>query len=569
MNKLRSIEDIRDLRESLRKSQEKERISIIVCGGTGCETFGGHDIYDTFKDIVKERGIEDKLYLKKAGCQGFCERGPLVIIQPANIFYQKVKKSDVQKIIDETVIKEQVLESLLYTDPQTRKKISNRFEIPFYKKQLPLVLRYNGFIEPTSIYDYIAVGGYAALEKVLNEMDPSRVVQEIKISGLRGRGGAGFPTGKKWEVVRNVSGDLKYLICNGDEGDPGAFMDRAILEGNPHQVLEGMIIGAYAMGCTKGYVYIRAEYPMAVEYVQKALDQANEIGILGQNILGKALNLEVEIKKGAGAFVCGEETALIASIEGRRGMPRAKPPYPATFGLWGKPTCINNVETLANVPIIIEKGAHWFSKIGTENSKGTKVFALTGNINNTGLVEVPMGTTLREIIFDIGGGVTKGRKFKAVQTGGPSGGCIPEDFLDTPIDYESLQRVGSIMGSGGLVVVDDKTSMVEFARYFISFSQNESCGKCVPCRIGTKRMLDILDRILSGNGTESDLNLLCELGNTVKETSLCGLGQNAPNPVLSTLKYFRKEYEALINKSLNEGKSKEDKEKITENALSK
>lgn len=564
MDKLKSIEDLKNLREILRKNPEKERVSVVICGGTGCETFGGHDIYDTFKEIIKEKDLEDKFSLKKTGCQGFCERGPLVSIQPANIFYQKVKTSDVQKVVDETLLKDQVLDKLLYTDTQTRQKITNRSEIPFYKKQLQLVLRYNGFIDPTSIHDYIAIGGYTSLEKILNEMDPSQVIEEITVSGLRGRGGAGFPTGKKWDIVKNVPGDLKYLICNGDEGDPGAFMDRSILEGNPHQVLEGMIISAYAMGCKKGYIYIRAEYPMAVEYVQKAIDQANEMGILGQNILGKGLDFEVEIKKGAGAFVCGEETALIASIEGKRGMPKAKPPYPATFGLWGKPTCINNVETLANVPVIIENGAHWFSNIGTGKSKGTKVFALAGNINNTGLVEVPMGTTLREIIFDIGGGIARGRKFKAVQTGGPSGGCIPEEFLDTPIDYESLQKVGSIMGSGGLVVVDDRTSMVEFARYFINFSQNESCGKCVPCRIGTKRMYDILDKIANGNGTESDLDTLWELANTVKETSLCGLGQSAPNPVLSTLKYFRKEYETLINKSLSEEKLKEDKEKTAD-----
>ncbi|MCF6159161.1 MAG: NADH-quinone oxidoreductase subunit NuoF [wastewater metagenome] len=561
MNKLRSSEDLRNLREHLRKNQEKERVSIVICGGTGCETFGGNDIYDTFHEILKEKGIVDTFQLKKTGCQGFCERGPLVVIQPTNIFYQKVKKADVQKIIDETLINKRVLENLLYTDIQTRKKITNRSEIPFYKKQLQLVLRYNGFIDPTSVSDYIAMGGYASLEKIFTEMGPSRVIEEITISGLRGRGGAGFPTGKKWEIVRNVPGDLKYLICNGDEGDPGAFMDRSILEGNPHQVLEGMIIGAYAIGCTKGYIYIRAEYPMAIECVQKAIDQTREIGILGQNILGKGFDFDIEIKKGAGAFVCGEETALIASIEGKRGMPRAKPPYPATSGLWGKPTCINNVETLANIPVILEKGASWFNTIGTEKSKGTKVFALAGNINNTGLVEVPMGTTLRELIFDIGGGIARGKKFKAVQTGGPSGGCIPEEFLDTPIDYESLQKVGSIMGSGGLVVVDDRTSMVEFARYFVNFSQDESCGKCVPCRIGTKRMLDLLDKIVSGNGTESDLNLLWDLGNTVKETSLCGLGQSAPNPVLSTLKYFRNEYEALINKSSSGDTPKEDKEK--------
>ncbi|MBM4065444.1 MAG: NADH-quinone oxidoreductase subunit NuoF [Planctomycetes bacterium] len=569
MNKLRSTKELHALRESLKKDQKNDRISLIVCGGTGCETFGGHDIYDAFVETIKNKGMEDAVDIKKAGCQGFCERGPLVVIKPADIFYQKVKKSDVQKIIDETVIKGKVLENAIYTDPQTRKKIVKRTEIPFYTKQLQNVLRYNGFIEPTSIHDYITVGGYSSLEKMLDKMSSSEVVEEIKLSGLRGRGGAGFPTGKKWEIVRNAPGDIKYLICNGDEGDPGAFMDRAILEGNPHQVIEGMLIGAYAMGCRKGYVYIRAEYPMAVKYVQKAIDQANELGILGQNILGKDLHFEIEIKKGAGAFVCGEETALIASIEGLRGMPRAKPPYPAVSGLWKKPTCINNVETLANIPIIIEKGASWFNKIGTENSKGTKVFALAGNINNTGLIEVPMGTTLREIIFDIGGGVTKGRKFKAVQTGGPSGGCIPEDFLDTPIDYESLQKVGSIMGSGGLVVVDDKTSMVEFARYFISFSQNESCGKCVPCRIGTKRMLDILDKILGGKGTESDLSVLWELGKTIHETSLCGLGQSAPNPVLSTLKYFRNEYESLINKS-SDGKTPEkDKEITPENVSTK
>ncbi|MGQ3684021.1 MAG: NADH-quinone oxidoreductase subunit NuoF [Candidatus Loosdrechtia sp.] len=564
MDKLKSIQDLRNLRENLRKNHDKERNSVVVCGGTGCETFGGHDIYDTFKDIIEEKGLENKFSLKKTGCQGFCERGPLVSIQPANIFYQKVKTSDVQKIVEETLINNQIVDKLLYTDTQTRQKITNRTEIPFYKKQLQLVLRYNGFIDPTNIHDYIAIGGYTSLEKMLDGMSPSQVLEEITTSGLRGRGGAGFPTGKKWNIVKNAPGNIKYLICNGDEGDPGAFMDRSILEGNPHQVLEGMLIGAYAMGCRKGYIYIRAEYPMAVEYAQKAIDQANEKGILGQNILGKGFDFEIDIKKGAGAFVCGEETALIASIEGRRGMPRAKPPYPATFGLWGKPTCINNVETLANVPVIIENGSHWYSKIGTENSKGTKVFALAGNINNTGLIEVPMGTTLREIIFDIGGGIARGRKFKAVQTGGPSGGCIPEEFLDTPVDFESLQSVGSIMGSGGLVVVDDRTSMVEFARYFINFSQDESCGKCVPCRIGTKRMHEILDKIVNGNGTKSDLDTLWELANTVKETSLCGLGQSAPNPVLSTLKYFRKEYESLIHKPSAGETQKETLEKTGE-----
>ncbi len=549
MERLNSIQDLRNLRERLKKERKTGQSTLVVCGGTGCETFGGHELYESLNSVIKDRGLGEKVSLKKTGCQGFCERGPLVTIWPSNTFYQKVKETDARKIIDETITKNHILENLLYTDPQTGKKVVSQTEVPFYKKQQRLVLRLNGIIDPTSIHDYIAAGGYSSFEKVLEGMSPEQVIKEVADSGLRGRGGAGFPTGKKWEFVRKATGDIKYIICNGDEGDPGAFMDRSVLEGNPHQVLEGMIIAAYAIGSTKGYFYVRAEYPMAVEHVQKAIDQANELGLLGQNILGKGLDLSLEIKKGAGAFVCGEETALIASIEGKRGMPRIRPPYPAISGLWGKPTCINNVETLANVPVIVEKGAQWYSSIGTQGSKGTKVFALAGNVRNTGLVEVPMGTTLREIIFDIGGGIIKGRKFKAAQIGGPSGGCVPEEYLDTPIDYESLQKVGAIMGSGGLIVVDDKTSMVEMARYFMNFVQDESCGKCVPCRIGTRRMLEILKRILSGEGKESDLDLLLELATHTKETSLCGLGQTGPNPVLSTLRYFRHEYEALLQKT--------------------
>jgi NADH-quinone oxidoreductase subunit F/NADP-reducing hydrogenase subunit HndC len=483
--------------------------------------------------------------VKKTGCQGLCEKGPLVTLWPTNIFYQKVKESDAEKIIDETIVKGDVIQKLLYNDIQTRTKVTFQQEVPFYKKQHRLVLRLNGIVDHTSIYDYIANSGYSALEKVLEDMSPEQVIKEVVDSGLRGRGGAGFPTGKKWEFVKNTTGD-KYMICNGDEGDPGAFMDRSVLEGNPHVVIVGMMIAAYAVGASKGYFYIRAEYPMALKHVQMAIDQARELGLLGENILGKGFNLDLEIKKGAGAFVCGEETSLIASVEGKRGMPRVRPPYPAISGLWGRPTCINNVETLANIPIIIEKGAKWFSSIGTEGSKGTKVFALAGKVRNTGLVEVPMGTTFREIIFDIGGGIARGKKFKAVQIGGPSGGCIPEEHLDTPIDYESLKSIGAIMGSGGLVVMDENSSMVEIAKYFMGFCQDESCGKCGPCRIGTKRMLEKLTRINDGNGRKDDIEDLKEMAYVTQTASLCGLGQTAPNPVLSTIRYFSNEYEELV-----------------------
>jgi NADH-quinone oxidoreductase subunit F/NADP-reducing hydrogenase subunit HndC len=545
MEKLKSIRDLSNLREKLKKEQKTERQTVVVCGGTGCETFGGSDLYKALDEGIKKRGLEKEVVLKKTGCQGFCEKGPLVTLWPTNIFYQKVKESDADKIIDETIGKGNIIQKLLYTDIQTRKKIILHTEVPFYEKQYRLVLRLNGVIDQDSIDEYIAYGGYSALEKVLEDMSPEQVIEEIANSGLRGRGGAGFPTGKKWEFVNNTTGD-KYMICNGDEGDPGAFMDRSVLEGNPHQVLEGMLIAAYAVGASKGYFYIRAEYPMAVRHVQTAIDHARELGLLGENILGKGFDLDLEIKKGAGAFVCGEETSLIASIEGKRGMPRVRPPYPAISGLWGRPTCINNVETLANVPIIIEKGAKWYSNIGTEGSKGTKVFALAGKVRNTGLVEVPMGTTFREIIFDIGGGIARGKKFKAAQIGGPSGGCIPEEYLDTPIDYESLKSIGAIMGSGGLVVMDENTSMVEIAKYFMGFVQDESCGKCGPCRIGTKRMLEKLTRINDGNGYKDDIEDLKEMAYVTQTASLCGLGQTAPNPVLSTIRYFSNEYEELV-----------------------
>ncbi|MEK7369796.1 MAG: SLBB domain-containing protein, partial [Planctomycetota bacterium] len=467
MDKLTSIDALKALRERLKKEQKADkRPTVVVCGGTGCDTFGGHALYNAFENLVEKRQLQEKVRLKKTGCQGLCERGPLVNILPSNIFYQKVKEQDATSILEETALSGGVIQKLLYTDPNTNQKVVYQQDIPFYKKQHRIVLMHNGIIDPLSINDYITVDGYASLEKALTKMTPDQVIEEITGSGLRGRGGAGFSTGTKWRFVRNAPGDKKYLICNGDEGDPGAFMDRSVLEGNPHSVIEGMLIAAYAMGAQEGFFYVRAEYPLAVTNVGIAIQQTRDLGLLGKNILGSGLDFDLEIKKGAGAFVCGEETALIASIEGKRGMPRTRPPYPAISGLWGKPTCINNVETLANIPPIIEKGAKWYSGIGTAGSKGTKIFALAGNVRNTGLVEVPMGTTIREIIFDIGGGIARKRNCKAAQIGGPSGGCIPVEYLDTPIDYESLQKVGAIMGSGGLIVMDDKTSMVGMAKYF-------------------------------------------------------------------------------------------------------
>lgn len=546
MNKLQDPESLKRLRESLRKRRSPDTIT--VCSGTGCHAYGCEKVIRAFLEELKRQKPSRPVEVKATGCHGFCERGPIVTIYPAGIFYQRVKPEDVREIISETVTHGRAIERLLYIDPATGQRIMHEADVPFYQKQQRLLLGVNGLIDPTSIEDYIAIGGYTALASVLYGWASEKVIEEIKRSGLRGRGGAGFPTGLKWELCRQARGDIKYVICNADEGDPGAYMDRSLLEGNPHSVIEGMIIGAYAIGASRGFIYVRMEYPLAVKNVTLALEQARDLGLLGEKILGSDFSFDIEIRRGAGAFVSGEETALLASIEGRKAEPRQRPPYPVQKGLWGKPTVINNVETWANVPLIINKGADWFASIGTEKSKGTKIFSLVGKVNNTGLVEVPMGITLKEIIYEIGGGIPKGKKFKAVQTGGPSGGCIPAELLDLPIDYERLTEVGSMMGSGGMVVMDEDTCMVDVARYFMDFLRDESCGKCLSCREGTQRMFEILTRICEGRGSEADLELLEELAHTVKETSMCGLGQSAANPVLSTLRYFRKEYEAHIKK---------------------
>ena len=482
----------------------------------------------------------------ETGCHGFCEHGPLVIVYPEGTFYCQVKAEDVEEIVESHLFKGRIVERLLYHEPLTHESIPNYSEINFYKKQHRLVLENCGAINPEQIEEYIAVGGYEALAKAVTTMSPEDVIEEIKKSGLRGRGGGGFPTGMKWQFAKASVSDKKYVICNADEGDPGAFMDRSVLEGDPHKILEGMAVCGYAIDADEGYIYVRAEYPLAIKRLRIAIEQAEAMGLLGENIFGSGFSFKLHIKEGAGAFVCGEETALMASIEGKRGMPRPRPPFPAVAGLWGKPTNINNVETFGNVAAIITNGADWYAGFGTEKSKGTKVFALTGKINNTGLAEVPMGITMREIIYDIGGGINGGKKFKAVQIGGPSGGCLPESMLDLSIDYDSLTAAGAMMGSGGLVVMDEDTCMVDVAKFFLNFTQSESCGKCTPCREGTKRMLEVLTRITEGQGREGDIELLEELARNIKETALCGLGQTAPNPVLSTLKYFRHEYEAHI-----------------------
>lgn len=545
MKHIKKPEDLQKFRKSLEAKHRPDMIRILICT-TGCRALGAEEVYKAFQSEIAKQSLADKVEIVDTGCQGLCARAPVLTIEPMGIFYGRVTETDVPDIIAKTVLKGEIIERLCYTEAGKRTPYIK--DVPFYSKQKKIVLRNCGSINPKSIDDYILKDGYAAISRALSEMTPDSVISEIKNSGLRGRGGAGFPTGNKWEFVKNATGDIKYLICNGDEGDPGAFMDRAVLEGDPHSIIEGMLIAAYAMGARKGYVYVRAEYPIAVEHLKIAIEQAKHLGLLGENILGSNFSFDVDIKMGAGAFVCGEETALIASIEGKRGMPRPRPPFPATSGLWGKPTNINNVETLANVPIIILKGSECYKAIGTGSSKGTKIFALAGNVKNTGLVEVPMGTTLREIVFDIGGGIPGRKKFKAAQMGGPSGGCVPAQHLDLPIDYETVKEVGAIMGSGGLIVMDDSASMVEIARYFMEFCQDESCGKCVPCRIGTKRMLDILTRITQGKGEKEDLGLLKELAEVTKTASLCGLGQTAANPVLSTIRYYLEEYEALIHK---------------------
>ncbi len=541
-----SIDEFKKKHRELRETIDPQRKMVTVCGGTGCTAFGSLSVREAFKEEIQKRGLSQKITVRVTGCHGFCEKGPVVVIMPSKIFYPKVQAEDVPGIVEKTVINNEIIEELLYVDPATGERVAYDHEVPFYKKQKRLVFRLNGILDPTDLEDYIAHDGYMAAAKALTERSPEQVIEEVRESGLRGRGGAGFPTGVKWGFCRKAPGDEKYLICNADEGDPGAFMDRSVLEGTPHAVIEGMIIAAYAIGASQGIIYVRAEYPMAVKNTTIALDQARDAGLLGKNILGSGFGFDIELREGAGAFVCGEETALIASLEGKRGMPTPRPPFPAQKGYRGKPTNINNVETLANVPLIILKGKDYYRSIGTETSKGTKIFALAGKVNNTGLVEVPMGTTLRNIIFDIGGGIQKGRRFKAAQMGGPSGGCVPSRFLDLPIDYESVKEIGAIMGSGGLIVMDENTCMVDIARYFLEFTQKESCGKCVPCRVGTRHMLDILTRICNGEGRKGDIEDLEYLANVVKSTSLCGLGQTAPNPVLSTIRYFREEYEEHI-----------------------
>ena len=552
---LKSKEELQALRSQVKEAFDAESKRIIVCAGAGCVSKGALKIYDKFAEIMKEKGVKfslelqkephsDGVRLKESGCHGFCEIGPLVRIEPQGWLYVKVKVEDCEEIISETIIGGKCVDRLAYT--QDGKIYREQKEIPFYKKQTRLILDNCDKIDATSIEEYLATGGYTALEKVLFDMDAESVINEISESGLRGRGGGGFPAGRKWSQVARQNNFPKYVVCNGDEGDPGAFMDRSVMEDDPHRLLEGMIIAGIACGANDGYIYVRAEYPKAVARLELAIKQATELGLLGDNILGSGFNFNMHINRGAGAFVCGEGSALTASIEGKRGMPRTKPPRTVEHGLFDKPTVLNNVETYANVSTIINNGSEWFKKIGTENSTGTKTFALTGNIQNAGLIEVPMGTTLREVIFDIGGGVRDGGEFKAVQIGGPSGGCLTEEHFDLPLDFDSLSKVGAIIGSGGLVVMDKKTCMVEVARFFMDFTQKESCGKCVPCREGTKRMLEILNRIVDGKGEDGDIELLKELGEAISKTALCGLGKTAAGPVLSTIKYFEDEYRAHI-----------------------
>jgi NADH-quinone oxidoreductase subunit F len=544
-----------DICQSAKELLAREGKQVLVCAGTGCVASGSMKVYDYIKEACETRGIpvrvalhdeasDGALHLKKSGCHGFCEIGPLMAIEPLGVLYTHVRVEDCDEIIEKSICGDTVIERLLYH--QDGVAYQHRDDIPFYKGQYRLVLKNSGKSDAEDLTEYLALGGYAALEKALFEMDGAAVCQEIVDSGLRGRGGGGFPAGRKWESVRKNVSDVKYIVCNGDEGDPGAFMDQGVMEGNPHSVIEGMMIAGVATGATEGYIYVRAEYPLAVKRLKIAMAKAEELGLLGDDILGSGKSFHLHINRGAGAFVCGEGSALTASIEGKRGMPRVKPPRTVDQGLWAKPTVLNNVETYANVPGIIINGARWYRAIGTEKSPGTKTFALTGNVVNTGLVEVPMGTTLRKIIFDIGGGIKDGKKFKSVQIGGPSGGCLTEEHLDVPLDFDSLKKLGAIIGSGGLVVMDEDTCMVEVARFFMNFTQNESCGKCVPCREGTKRMLEILERIIANEGTLEDLDLLEELAGTITETALCGLGQSACKPVVSTLKYFRSEYLAHV-----------------------
>jgi NADH-quinone oxidoreductase subunit F len=546
--KVRSVSELENLRQSILRQRDPSRTCISVCAGTGCRASGAEAVVDAFTDEIERQEIQLSVELKETGCHGFCERGPIVVIRPKRVFYQQVKPEDVPEIISETVLKGNIIERLLYVDPVTNEKIVYEPDVPFYKRQTRTIFGANGEIDPRDIEDYIAVGGYSALSKALFQMSPDEIIEEVKRSGLRGRGGAGFPTGRKWQSCRDAEGDIKYVICNGDEGDPGAYQDRSLLEGNPHSVLEGMIIGAYAIGSHQGYIYVRNEYPLAVRHARIAIEQAMDYGLLGEDILGSGFDFTVTINRGGGAFVCGESSALMASLEGEIGEPRAKYIHMTEKGLWDRPSLLNNVKTWANVPLIIKKGADWYSQIGTAGSKGTMIFSLVGKVNNTGLVEVPMGITLRRLIYDIGGGIRGGKKFKAVQTGGPSGGCIPEQYLDIPVDFDELNKLGSMMGSGGMIVMDEDTCMVDIAKYFVNFLKEESCGKCVPCREGLTRMSEVLSNITQGKGKKEDLDLLENLAGILRGGALCALGTTAANPVLSTLQYFRDEYTAHIDK---------------------
>ena len=548
MTRLKTVADLEKLHAELAKKKDPKRRVIAVCAVPGCGAYGSEKVPPALREELKKRGLSEQVEVIATGCQGFCEKGPITVIRPEDILYISVKPEDAAEMVEETIVHGRVVERLLYKDPATGQKIVHESDIPFYKYQTRNIFGQNGRIDPDSIEDYIGIGGYSALAKALTKMTPEQVIDEVKRSGLRGRGGAGFSTGQKWLFARqSASPDgVKYVIVNGDEGDPGAYMDRSLLEGNPHSVIEGLMIGAYAIGACEGYLYVRTEYPLAIKRLYIALAQAEEYGLLGQNILGTGFNFNIKIFRGAGAFVCGEETALLASLESRVGEPRGKPPFPAQSGLWGKPTNINNVKTWANIAPIIRNGADWFNGIGTKTSKGTMIFSLVGKINNSGLVEVPMGITLRKMIYDIGGGIPKGKKFKAVQMGGPSGGCVPESLLDLPIDYDQLTAAGAMMGSGGMIVMDETTCMVDIAKYFLNFLKDESCGKCTPCRVGITQMHAILTDITEGRGTMEDLDTLTELAEVVKNASLCLLGGTAPNPVLTTLRYFKDEYIAHI-----------------------
>jgi NADH-quinone oxidoreductase subunit F len=539
---LKSKVELEQLRSKLKDEKNPDKIVITVCGGTGCHAYGSKEIANLFKTEIDKQKLKEKVELLVTGCHGFCEQGSIVVIRPKNIFYCKVKPKDITDIISETVLGNNVIDRLLYVDPITEEKITLEQEIPFYKNQMRTIFGNNGIIDPRSIEDYIRIGGYSALSKALFGLKPQDIIDEVKKANLRGRGGAGFPAGIKWESCKKAKGNIKYVICNADEGDPGAYANRSLLEGNPHSVLEGMIIGAYAIGASEGYIYVRSEYPLAVTLFRDAIKSARKYGLLGENILGSDFAFDVKIARGGGAFVCGESTALMASIEGKAGEPRAKHIHTTESGLWNRPSNLNNVETWANVPLIINNGSDWYSKIGTENSKGTKIFSMVGKINNTGLVEVPMGITLKRMLQDIGGGIPNNRKFKAIQIGGPSGGCIPDELIHLPVDFDSLTEAGAMMGSGGMIVMDDRTCMVDVAKYFVNFLKDESCGKCTPCREGLIQMHSILTDISEGRGKEGDLELLDSLASVVKKVSLCQLGTTSPNPVLTTLRYFKDEY---------------------------